>query len=590
MAISFITFVNWFLEKDTESEGELDEDGEKNEGSDDGENGGSADNQNEELDNGENGGGSEDEENGGGSEDEEKGPVDEENGGSGTEVKDKPEEHPKKRKLLDLIKNHSPEKNTISQMANYEESSMHRSISAPTASKDLSQLRQKILNVDPNKLDRFKMEITGLCCPHQCTHFFQSRDLQLRDLTLIPTCSSTLEEDGSIMKLYKLFFDDKGRYPCETAASGLFGIGRTRHFNIKQYAKAGKVIRTKGVRKSPPKNKMSEEWAAKLIEYCDIMLLRNPGAKGGEYCLPTLVSSFDGFFDLFKLAEPDFPHCSKTFRKFVQSKYSIQSSEGTSCVCEVCTKHVSTLTEFHKKLTKLKKCQPLSLMELGTSDGNGTLTDPPAAPNVNIISIQRQLKNEKTALEQHKEHFVREFRYYREQVAIAKNPQHHTLLLSIDFKTGNAFPFFRNSTQNSVLSLRPMCNFLGIVNESTSPAQCQIFIYDNEVGGTSWIHITSALEYYFTNKMQGNVQYDKLIMRFDNCTGQNKNQFMLGWAANSVLTGRFSEVVLGFLVVGHTKFSPDRFFGLIARKLRRVDGCSLLQISEHINLLTNVKC
>ena len=43
----------------------------------------------------------------------------------------------------------------------------------------------------------------------------------------------------------------------------------------------------------------------------------------------------------------------------------------------------------------------------------------------------------------------------------------------------------------------------------------------------------------------------------DNCTGQNKNRFMMYYLAWRVLVGLNDEITLSFLLVGHTKFSPD---------------------------------
>lgn len=60
----------------------------------------------------------------------------------------------------------------------------------------------------------------------------------------------------------------------------------------------------------------------------------------------------------------------------------------------------------------------------------------------------------------------------------------------------------------------------------------------------------------------------------DNCTGQNKNRHVLSYLMWRVLTGRHKEITLSFLIVGHTKFSPDTCFGLIKQRYRRTFvGC-----------------
>ena len=54
----------------------------------------------------------------------------------------------------------------------------------------------------------------------------------------------------------------------------------------------------------------------------------------------------------------------------------------------------------------------------------------------------------------------------------------------------------------------------------------------------------------------------------DNCTGQNNvNVQYLIWR---VMTGENTTAELSFMLVGHTKFAPDRLFGLIKKTLSQV--------------------
>ena len=66
----------------------------------------------------------------------------------------------------------------------------------------------------------------------------------------------------------------------------------------------------------------------------------------------------------------------------------------------------------------------------------------------------------------------------------------------------------------------------------------------------------------------------------DNCVGQNKNNTMLHYLLWRVMTGLHKSIVLSFLVVGHTKFSPDWCFGLL--KCRTRVGCldDLVQVVD----------
>ena len=48
-----------------------------------------------------------------------------------------------------------------------------------------------------------------------------------------------------------------------------------------------------------------------------------------------------------------------------------------------------------------------------------------------------------------------------------------------------------------------------------------------------------------------------VFLHAENCTGQNKNNATIDYLMWRVMTGRHTNITYSFLVVGHTKFSPD---------------------------------
>ena len=66
-----------------------------------------------------------------------------------------------------------------------------------------------------------------------------------------------------------------------------------------------------------------------------------------------------------------------------------------------------------------------------------------------------------------------------------------------------------------------------------------------------------------------------LHLHADNCSGQNKNRFMMQYLMWRVLVGLNHEIKISFLLVGHTKFAPDWCFGLFKRLFRRTKVGSL---------------
>ena len=69
----------------------------------------------------------------------------------------------------------------------------------------------------------------------------------------------------------------------------------------------------------------------------------------------------------------------------------------------------------------------------------------------------------------------------------------------------------------------------------------------------------------------------------DNCTGQNKNRFMMYYLAWRVLVSLHEEITLSFLLVGHTKFAPDWCFGLAKQCFRKTNVSSLDDIANTIS-------
>ena len=71
-----------------------------------------------------------------------------------------------------------------------------------------------------------------------------------------------------------------------------------------------------------------------------------------------------------------------------------------------------------------------------------------------------------------------------------------------------------------------------------------------------------------------------MFLHADNCTGQNKNNYVLWYLLWRTITGRHTNILLSFLVVGHTKFAPDWCFGLFKRLFRRTRVGSLKAVAE----------
>ena len=96
--------------------------------------------------------------------------------------------------------------------------------------------------------------------------------------------------------------------------------------------------------------------------------------------------------------------------------------------------------------------------------------------------------------------------------------------------------------------------------------------------------IISYLHYFFEHYGLGECEVD---LHCDNCSGQNKNNFVLAYLMWRTLRGLHHRVSLHFLIAGHTKFAPDWCFGLLKKAFRRTRVSNLQELSSCIQSSTN---
>ena len=114
------------------------------------------------------------------------------------------------------------------------------------------------------------------------------------------------------------------------------------------------------------------------------------------------------------------------------------------------------------------------------------------------------------------------------------------------------------------------CAIFGMCCESI-PRQINYLIDEASDTGKGSNTIVSMLHHFFEEHGLGETM---VHLHADNCVGQNKNNTMLQYLIWRVMVGLHKRIALSFLIVGHTKFSPDWCFGLLKRRFRRTKvGC-----------------
>ena len=127
------------------------------------------------------------------------------------------------------------------------------------------------------------------------------------------------------------------------------------------------------------------------------------------------------------------------------------------------------------------------------------------------------------------------------------------------------------------------CGIFGVCNEAL-PRQVNLLkeARDTSKGANN---IISKLHYFFA--VHGFGEQD-VYLHADNCTGQNKNNALIHYLAWRVIVGVHRNITLSFLVVGHTKFSPDWCFGLFKKRFRRTKVGTLSDIARVVEECASV--
>ena len=92
--------------------------------------------------------------------------------------------------------------------------------------------------------------------------------------------------------------------------------------------------------------------------------------------------------------------------------------------------------------------------------------------------------------------------------------------------------------------------------------------------------VVSYLHIFFENFGLGETN---LQLHCDNCSGQNKNRFVLWYCAWRVCVGLHKSISLNFMIVGHTKFAPGGCFGLVKQAFKRHAVSSLEEFETVVN-------
>ena len=128
------------------------------------------------------------------------------------------------------------------------------------------------------------------------------------------------------------------------------------------------------------------------------------------------------------------------------------------------------------------------------------------------------------------------------------------------------------------------CGIFGVMCEAI-PRQVNYLIDEASDVGKGANTTISFVHHYFHNHGLGETH---VKLHADNCSGQNKNNFFLWYLAWRTIHQLHDSICYSFLIAGHTKFGPDRCFGIIKRSYKVSYVSSLYELAQMVESSSTV--
>ena len=151
-----------------------------------------------------------------------------------------------------------------------------------------------------------------------------------------------------------------------------------------------------------------------------------------------------------------------------------------------------------------------------------------------------------------------------------------TMHYSYDFAQQVHLPFDCQQTGPAYFKTARKCGIFGVSCEGKAE-QVNYLIDEAENPGKGADCTISLIHHYLEKYGCGE---ENVLFHADNCTGQNKNNANMHYLLWRTLTGKHRTAEVSFMLVGHTKFAPDRYFGLIKKRFRRSSIDTLFEMAR----------
>lgn len=147
---------------------------------------------------------------------------------------------------------------------------------------------------------------------------------------------------------------------------------------------------------------------------------------------------------------------------------------------------------------------------------------------------------------------------------------------SFDYAQNIQFPCNPQQPGPAYFKSARKCGIFGITCEPLSLQVNYLIDEDDDTGKGS--NATVSMIHHFLETHA--VGKRKILFQADNCVGQNKNNILMQYLMWRVMTGRSDFIEISFMIVGHTKFAPDRFFGLLKKTYKHTFVSTLDEVQD----------
>ena len=367
-------------------------------------------------------------------------------------------------------------------------------------------------------------------------------------------------------------FSYQGRTICRDMFLNLYGISYSRFRRLKEHYEAnGLSLRLHGNSKRLPPNTLPQavtedvkNFLTNYVEENAVLLPgRIPGFKKDDI---KLLSSSDTKMSVWR-----------------EFKKTCEETEKQA-VCY--TKFIDLWHQFHPNVVVAKPMTDLCLTCQQNSSKLQRSANLPEREKSECVQIQQEHLN--------RVHAEREL--YRRACHEAKS-NFETLEAEIDLDERHEV-CSRNTTihysfdfaQQIHIPSNPMqpgpiyfktprkCGIFGVMCEAI-PRQVNYLIDEASDVGKGANTTISYLHHYFEIHGLGET---RAHLHADNCSGQNKNNYFIWYLAWRMILQLHESINYSFLIAGHTKFGPDRSFGIIKRAYKVNFISSLYEFADMV--------